>query len=192
MSIALNRVAIDRNPRLDDLPTAEIESLLRPLIAHHLGVHEHDLRREVSLRDDLAADSLDVVELVTVIESALGIGIPTARLERIRTYGDLVTLVDARLRERARQDVEGVALLRTRLSSTGSHTGPALERIFWLDPYAVETVLDDVRHVAAGASLDVVVDSATPTSVLERIHQRLARFARRGVVVNVRRGLRAT
>jgi acyl carrier protein len=47
--------------------------------------------------DDLKADSLSVVELVLAIEEAFGLEIPDEHAEKIKTVGDVVNYVKARV-----------------------------------------------------------------------------------------------
>src|SRR5207244_4186303 len=72
----------------------------RGVVAEHLGVGEEELAPEVSLSDDLAVDSLDLVDLALVLEGEFGITVPEAVLEDVRTYGELVKSVEALVRER--------------------------------------------------------------------------------------------
>src|SRR6185436_10645621 len=67
-----------------------VETHVRRLVADHLGVGVEELVPEVSLRDDLAADSLDFVELALAFEARFGIGVPEHILDQVRSYGDLV------------------------------------------------------------------------------------------------------
>src|SRR5207237_1442353 len=67
-----------------------LEPRLRRIVADLLGVSPEELTPQVSLTDDLAADSLDLIELALAIETHLGIAIPERAGEKIRTYGDLV------------------------------------------------------------------------------------------------------
>jgi acyl carrier protein len=46
-----------------------------------------------SFKDDLDADSLDLVELVMALEERLDIAVPEAELEQIVTVGDAVQLL---------------------------------------------------------------------------------------------------
>jgi acyl carrier protein len=163
---------------------------LRSLVADRLGVGESELTSYVSLRGDLAADSLDFADLAVALEEEVGIRVPLALLERVHTYGDLALLAETLVEERARRAREGVALLRTRFSS-GKTSAAATERVFWLDPYAIEILLDDAANAPAGAQLEVLVDPATPQSVLARVRSRLTTLTRRGIAVDVRRDRRA-
>src|SRR5439155_6262827 len=76
------------------------EPRLRRLVADHLGVDPEELRPEVSLTDELAVDSLELVELALALEGELGIDIPERTIDEIRTYGDLVGAALALARDR--------------------------------------------------------------------------------------------
>ena len=67
-----------------------VEARVRRVVADSLGVEAHDLVSSVSLADDLAADSLDLVELALDLEAELGVAIPERTLDDVRTFGDLV------------------------------------------------------------------------------------------------------
>jgi len=51
-------------------------------------------------RDDLAADSLDLVELTMALEAEFGIVVPERVLDRVRTCGDLVQATGLLIRAR--------------------------------------------------------------------------------------------
>src|SRR5437870_13850151 len=89
-----------RASSVDHASTELVEPHVRCLVADHLGVGPEDLAPEVSLSDDLAADSLDLVELALVLEGEFGITVPEAVLEWVRTYGQLVGTVEALVRQR--------------------------------------------------------------------------------------------
>jgi hypothetical protein len=95
------------------------------------------------------------------------------------------------IEHRARRAREGVAVLRTRLSATTPSGPVVVERVFWLDPFALEVVVEDGERAVAGTRLEVQVDPATPASVIARVRARLARLQRRGISVDVRRARRA-
>jgi acyl carrier protein len=84
-----------------------VEPRARHLVAEQLGVRLEDLVAEVSLREDLAADSLDLVELSIALEGEFAIVVPARLLEEIRTYGDVIratgVLIRARWDEEARE-----------------------------------------------------------------------------------------
>src|SRR5205809_6065225 len=67
-----------------------VEPHVRRLVVEHLGVGVEELVSDVSLRDDLAVDSLDLVELAMVLEGEFAIVVPERLLDEVRTYSDLV------------------------------------------------------------------------------------------------------
>jgi hypothetical protein len=97
----------------------------------------------------------------------------------------------ATLAEDARRAREGVALLWSRVTRPAADGAGTIERVFWLDPRAVESVLEDTRGSGAGTRLEVQVDPTTPPSVVARVRGRFGALQRRGIAVDVRRGRRA-
>ena len=71
------------------------------IVGEQLGVEKEALVPEANLLDDLGADSLDVVELVMAIEEEFGIEVPDSDAENIRTLGDIMTYVEARVENAA-------------------------------------------------------------------------------------------
>src|SRR5207244_2672657 len=69
---------------------AALEPRVRCLVADTLGVGIDELAPDVSLTDELAADSLDLAELAARLEAELGLVVPERVLAHLRTYGDLV------------------------------------------------------------------------------------------------------
>jgi acyl carrier protein len=171
-----------------------IEPRLRALVAENLGVSEQELALPVSLTDDLAADSLDLVELCVTVEGAFGIDVPEQTIDEVRTYGDLVAAVVALVEQQALEsagglDAEGPPVVASRVvpASAGAHV---LERAGRLTPYAAETIADDVRRAGAGGRLELWV--ATPVSDvgLDRIREHFAWARMRGVELRVGRAAR--
>jgi acyl carrier protein len=78
------------------------EPRVRRVVAEHLGIGWEDLRPYVSLTDDLAADSLDLAELVVGLEDEFDIVIPDSMLGEVRTYAELVACVEVLHRRRGR------------------------------------------------------------------------------------------
>ena len=60
------------------------------IIAKQLDVGEHNVTPDASFTDDLGADSLDIVELVMVLEEEFDIEIPDSDAEKIQTVQDAV------------------------------------------------------------------------------------------------------
>lgn len=74
---------------------------LTELISEHLGVDASEITAETSFAEDLGADSLDVAEIAIAVEDRLGIAIDDAELDRIRTVGQAVEMLDAKLSARS-------------------------------------------------------------------------------------------
>ncbi len=70
---------------------------LREVAPEILGVEADVVVEEASFKDDLNADSLDLVELVMALEERLDISIPEDELAEIKTVGQAVDLVVGKL-----------------------------------------------------------------------------------------------
>lgn len=64
------------------------------VIVDRLGVDESEVKNEASFRDDLGADSLDVVELVMELEDEFDMEISDEDAEKIATVGDAVSYIE--------------------------------------------------------------------------------------------------
>jgi acyl carrier protein len=62
-------------------------------IADQLGVDEDEITMESQIVDDLGADSLDVIELLMVLEEEFDIEIPDSDTENLNTVGDIVEYI---------------------------------------------------------------------------------------------------
>ncbi len=63
------------------------------ILADQLNVAAEDIRMDSRIKDDLGADSLDIVELVMAFESEYDIELPTEELENIATVKDIMDLM---------------------------------------------------------------------------------------------------
>jgi len=81
--------------------TDAIMQMLTELIAEHLGVDASEITAETSFADDLGADSLDVAEIAIAVEDRLGITIDDSELDHVRTVGQAVEMLEAKLGTRA-------------------------------------------------------------------------------------------
>ena len=70
---------------------------LRAILVGQLGVEEDKVTMEASIVDDLGADSLDVVDLIMSLEEEFDIEIPDEDVENMKTAGDIVKYIEARL-----------------------------------------------------------------------------------------------
>jgi len=71
----------------------EVLEKIREITADRLGVDEGDVMPEASFREDLEADSLDLVELIMELEEQFGMEIPDEEAERITTVEEAVNYV---------------------------------------------------------------------------------------------------
>ena len=60
------------------------------IIADSLGVDAHLVTYDADLKNDLGADSLDVLEVITILESEFGFAISHEKIERMKRVGDLI------------------------------------------------------------------------------------------------------
>jgi acyl carrier protein len=164
------------------------ELRVRRLVAHHLGVGFDDLAPEVSLTDDLAADSLDLLELALALEGEFGLTIPERTIAELRTYGELVaaTVILARNRAEteARPALEPVRV-RARVVAPGGLG--VREYAELLTPYAAETISEDALRAGPGAQLEVTVAEDEGDASFQQVQQQFAWLSGRGVAVDVHR-----
>ena len=72
-----------------------VAEMVKEVIARMVrGAEEGKLTDETRIRDDLEADSLEMIELVMEIEDEFGISIPDEDAEKIVTVGDAVKYVE--------------------------------------------------------------------------------------------------
>ena len=71
----------------------EILEKIKEITADRLGVDEGEVTPEASFREDLEADSLDLVELIMELEEQFGMEIPDEDAEKITTVEEAVDYV---------------------------------------------------------------------------------------------------
>lgn len=74
---------------------------LQELAAEILGVDPEQVQLNVSFARDLAADSLDLVELIAAVEDKYDVELPEAELEEMKNVGDLWKFLEEKAAERA-------------------------------------------------------------------------------------------
>jgi acyl carrier protein len=75
---------------------ASTEERVRDIIIELLGVDASKITREASFRDDLEADSLDLVELIMEFEDKFGGEISDEEAQKIETVGQAIDYLDSR------------------------------------------------------------------------------------------------
>ncbi len=76
------------------MPSPEMESRLKKIVAEQLGVDEAKVVPSARFTDDLNADSLDLVEMIMSLEEEFGVEIPDEDAEKILTVGDAIEYID--------------------------------------------------------------------------------------------------
>ncbi|HNN12653.1 MAG TPA: acyl carrier protein [Anaerolineales bacterium] len=70
----------------------EVKNIIKDL----LGSDDAKITMEAKFREDLEADSLDLVELIMAFEDKFGAEISDEDAQKITTVGEAVTYIDAR------------------------------------------------------------------------------------------------
>lgn len=76
-----------------------VESRVKNVIAHQMNIDVDNINDETVLADDLGADSLDLVELTMAIEEEFNGEIPDEDADKLKTVGDAVKYVEAKIAE---------------------------------------------------------------------------------------------
>lgn len=76
----------------------EFRKLVLELLAKELRVPRDQLRPEKRLREDLGADSLDMIEIALKLEDDLGVVLDFDEAAKLVTLGDAMTLAETRWR----------------------------------------------------------------------------------------------
>ena len=74
---------------------SETQEKVTKIIVDLLGVDESKIVPEARFREDLEADSLDLVELIMAFEDEFGGEISDEEAQKITTVGEAVTYLDA-------------------------------------------------------------------------------------------------
>jgi acyl carrier protein len=169
-----------------------VEPRIRRVVSERLGVDPEALGPDVSLVDDLAADSLDLLDVVLGVEEELGVTVLESAMEDVRTYPGLVEtaqrLVRARRAAQAHAEAKRApALVWVQISPGPGGPGPQLHCAGWLTPYTAETLVDTVRRAGPGARVEVGVAPNLGPSTIAAIERRLTSSIGPGVVVEVHR-----
>ncbi len=70
---------------------------IRQLLAEQLDYDIEQITADTSIIDDLGADSLDIVELMMDVEEQYGLNAEEEDLMGIKTVGDVVRFIEARI-----------------------------------------------------------------------------------------------
>ncbi len=77
---------------------SDTEAQVREIIVELLGVDEDQIVPEARFREDLEADSLDLVELIMAFEEKFDGEISDEEAQKITTVGEAVSYIDTHMR----------------------------------------------------------------------------------------------
>lgn len=67
---------------------------IKEIIIEQLDADEDAVTMTANIQEDLGADSLDVVDLITTIEDEFDLSIPDEAVDDIKTIGDIVNYIE--------------------------------------------------------------------------------------------------
>jgi acyl carrier protein len=74
---------------------SDVFERVKRIVVERLGVEEAEVTPEASFKEDLGADSLDVVELVMELEDEFDLEISDEDAEKITTVGEVVNYIQS-------------------------------------------------------------------------------------------------
>ena len=187
---------------------------VRRVLSDTLGVGAEDLADEVSLTDDLAADSLDLLQVVLALEEELAMTIDERRLAAVRTVGDLITTIralagtgGAPCARPSRRSGRALGSTLPAIPALGAEPrelpyratvrggvardDATLFRTGILTPYSTEAIVDDALSAGRGAVLEVSLPAGTSDAEMIFIREHFEWLGARGIRVTVGRDYRA-
>lgn len=75
----------------------DVEERLSKILARNFGVDEEKITPAVNFRSDMAADSLDLIDLTLSVEDAFDIEIADDTASTLHTVGDLIAFLRGQL-----------------------------------------------------------------------------------------------
>lgn len=70
---------------------------IKSILSEQFDMEEDNITSESDIINDLGADSLDVVDLITSIEDEFEIEVPDEEVENVKTVGDLVKYIESQM-----------------------------------------------------------------------------------------------
>lgn len=65
------------------------------IISNNLNIEKDKITRELDLVNDLQADSLDFITIVTELEDQFGFNFDDSMIDNIKTVGDLIDYINS-------------------------------------------------------------------------------------------------
>ena len=70
---------------------------VKAMIVEQLGAAEAEIKEDSRLKEDLKADSASIMMLVMDVETEFGIEVEDDAIEKVKTVGDMVAYIEAKL-----------------------------------------------------------------------------------------------
>ena len=67
---------------------------IKTILSTQFDVEEDAITAETNIRDDLGADSLDLVDMLMSLEDEFDVEIPDDEIETLKTVGDVVAYIE--------------------------------------------------------------------------------------------------
>lgn len=64
------------------------------ILSSQFDIEESEITAETNIRDDLGADSLDLVDMLMSLEDEFDVEIPDDEIEKLATVGDVVAYIE--------------------------------------------------------------------------------------------------
>lgn len=77
---------------------SDVFEKVKAIIVEEMGISPEKITMDADFREDLEADSLDLIALVSAFEEAFGGQIPDEDIATIKTVGDAVRYIESRLK----------------------------------------------------------------------------------------------
>jgi len=74
-----------------------VQERVNKILLENLDVSESDLTPDAHLRSTLGATSVDVVEILAALENEFGMEVSNEEIQDLRTVGDIVKFIEARV-----------------------------------------------------------------------------------------------
>jgi len=78
---------------------SDTETRVRGIVVELLGVEEEKVTTDARFREELEADSLDLVELIMAFEEEFNGEISDEEAQKITTVGEVVSYIDEHMRD---------------------------------------------------------------------------------------------
>jgi acyl carrier protein len=168
---------VDGRPVRDDEDAVlrEIEPRLRVVVGDTFGIKRDRIDLHSSLDHDLGIDPLDVIDLVTRIESTFGVAFPEGELDALRTFEDLLLVTRALVSVRtATEAVPAYAVqARLRIEARQRGGGSRMERVVAVTPYDCENLADDIVASYGSARREIVLPASAPPEAMALVDRAL-------------------